>query len=187
MNASLYTTSCAVQAMPVAEFLRRYPAPEKFRDSCSGCPSYHKVWSCPPGLPGTAAFFQPFSRIVLIGGKVMYADALQKEARISGRTDRLRADSYGAVKKVLLETQLGLERALPGSLAIAAGRCEQCARCAREDGLPCRRPERLRCSFSVFQVDLGAIAEEQLHMPLLWQADGLPPYNVAIGALLLPG
>lgn len=186
MDTSLYTAHCTVQTILVDEFLRRYYAPEKFADSCSGCPSYHKVWSCPPGLPDTAAFFQPFSRLLLIGVKVTYSDRLQKEASTPDRIDSLRAQSYGAVKKILLETQLGLERALPGSMSIAAGRCEQCECCTREQGLPCRRPERMRYSFSGFRIDLSALADEQLHMPLLWSADGLPPYNVAIAGLLLP-
>ena len=84
----------------------------------------------------------------------------------------------------LLETLLALEQTRSGAWTIAAGRCELCARCARRDGLPCRNPERMRYSFSAFGFDLAALARQELGIELLWAANGLPEYDVALAAFL---
>ena len=51
-------------------------------------------------------------------------------------------------------------------------------------GRVCRRPERLRYSFSAFGFDLTGLARDQLGLELLWAKDGLPEYNVALAAFL---
>ena len=86
--------------------------------------------------------------------------------------------SFGLMK------ELAFERVSPGAVTVAAGRCEQCEVCTRLQDLPCRRPERMRYSFSAFGFDLTALAKEQLGMDLLWAGEGLPEYNVAIAAFL---
>ncbi|MFR3322843.1 MAG: hypothetical protein ACLTSZ_19260 [Lachnospiraceae bacterium] len=42
----------------------------------------------------------------------------------------------------------------------------------------------MRFSYSGLGFDLGRIAEEVLGIPLLWQKQGLPEYNVAIASFL---
>ena len=96
----------------------------------------------------------------------------------------VRQETYGVAKKALLEALLALEERCPGSITVAAGRCEQCDDCTRPRGLPCRRPERMRYSFSAFGFDLTALAREQLDIDLLWADRGLPPYNAALAAFL---
>ena len=98
--------------------------------------------------------------------------------------EAVRRASYGPAKRVLLETLLALEQTRSGAWTIAAGRCELCARCARRDGLPCRNPGRMRYSFSAFGFDLAALARQELGIELLWAANGLPEYDVALAAFL---
>ena len=86
--------------------------------------------------------------------------------------------------RALLETLLALEQTRSGAWTIAAGRCELCPRCARRDGLPCRNPGRMRYSFSAFGFDLAALARQELGIELLWVANGLPEYDVALAAFL---
>ena len=128
-------------------------------------------------------FFAPFSKIVLIGVQVYYDEA-QLAAAADGNADAVRAQSYEPAKRSLLEALFQLERRFKGAVAIAAGRCEQCQTCTRVQGKPCCKPARMRYSFSAFQMDLMGIAEQQLGMPLIWSKEALPPYQVAIGALL---
>lgn len=173
-----------VVTLPVRKWMEQYCHPERFAGACEACPDYGRVWSCPPGLRSAEEIFAPFSRVHIIGVKVVYREETRAAATTAEKADRLRAATYGKVKRVLLESLLELEKSLPGSWSIAAGRCELCQRCTRMDGLPCRMPERVRYSFSGFGFDLMRMAEEVLGMELLWSAEGLPAYNVAVAALL---
>lgn len=182
---NMYTTEVRVRSLPVREWLSRYCFPDRFRDACRQCPDYNRNWSCPPGVPEAEALLGEYCTVYLIGVKVIYDQRQREEALASPQAaDSVRDTSYGVVKKALLESLLQLERAAPGSYTVAAGRCEQCPVCTRTEGLPCRRRERLRYSFSAFGFDLTAIAGELLDLKLLWADRGLPEYNVAIAAFL---
>lgn len=171
--------------MPVGEWLSRYCFPELFREACRHCPEYNMNWSCPPGLPEAEALLGNYQTVYLVGVKIIYDQEQRARAlRAPQDAETVRQGSYGVVKKALLEALLQLEEAVPGSYTVAAGRCEQCEKCSRIIGRVCRRPERLRYSFSAFGFDLTAIAEELLELRLLWADEGLPEYNVAIAAFL---
>lgn len=180
----MYRTQVEVATLPVARWLEEYCRPERFASACEACPDYGRVWSCPPGVPAAQEAFAPYQRVHVVGVKVIYDEAVRAAAVTPERTEELRQATYGKAKRVLLETLLELEKVLPGSWSVAAGRCELCPRCSRVDGLPCRMPERMRYSFSGFGFDLGRIAEELLGMELLWSPQGLPDYNVAVAAFL---
>ena len=182
----MYTTQVKTASLPVSRWLDGYCTPERFRDACRACPDYGRVWSCPPGVPDARTAFAPFRTVYLVGVRVDYAPGTIAAADTPERTEALRQASYGVVKKQLLSTLLELEKAVPGSWTVAAGRCEQCDVCTRREGLPCRKPERMRYSFSAFGFDLGKLARELLGLELLWADRGLPAYNAAIAAFLTP-
>lgn len=173
-----------VATLPVAQWLERYWRPDRFASLCEACPDHGRVWSCPPGLVSAKEIMAPFSRVHIIGLKVVYRDETRAAASSAEKVEQLRQATYGKAKRVLLESLLELEKALPGSWSLAAGRCELCRRCTRMDGLPCRAPERLRYSLSGFGFDLSDMARQLLDMPLLWAPEGLPEYQVAIAAFL---
>lgn len=52
----------------------------------------------------------------------------------------MRQETYGVVKKALLEALLAFERVSPGAVTVAAGRCEQCEVCTRLQDLPLPTP-----------------------------------------------
>ena len=181
----MYTTQVRVKALPVKEWLSGYCFPDLFRDACRHCPDYNMNWSCPPDLPDAETLLGEYRTVYLIGVKVTYDERQREEALASAQAaDRVRSASYGVVKKALLEVLLNLEQAVPGSYTVAAGRCEQCEKCSRIVGRICRRPERLRYSFSAFGFDLTGLARDQLGLELLWAGQGLPEYNVAVAAFL---
>lgn len=173
-----------VITLPMEKWLEQYCTPEKFTGACEACPDYGRAWSCPPGLPAAAELFRPFSTVHVIGMKVVYKKKTRDAAVTPEQADRLRSATYGKAKRVLLESLLEVEKAIPGSWMLAAGRCELCGRCGRMDGLPCRMPEKMRYSISAFGFDLTQIARDLLNWELLWSPAGLPEYNVAIAALL---
>lgn len=180
----MYHTEVKVVTLPVHRWLEQYCRPEIFSESCRACPNYGRVWSCPPLPQSAAELIKPFSCVHIIGVKVIYDRQLRQQAIGSGCADEIRAQTYGKVKRALLESLLALETVIPGSWSIAAGECEQCKTCCRSRGVPCCKPERMRYSFSGLGFDLTRIARELLEMELLWQKDGLPEYHVAIAALL---
>ena len=181
----MFTTEVKVKTLPVREWLDRYCFPGKFLDACKACPDYGRVWTCPPGVPEAEALLGSYRTVYLVGVKVYYSQAaLARALRSPEETEAVRQETYGVAKKALLEALLALEKLCPGATTVAAGRCEQCDDCTRTRGLPCRKPERMRYSFSAFGFDLTALAREQLDIDLLWADRGLPPYNAALAAFL---
>ena len=166
------------------QLLGEYCFPERFREACRACPDYGNDWSCPPGVPSAAEALRPFRTAHVLGMQVFYDAQTRREVSTAEGAEAVRRASYGPAKRVLLETLLALEQTRSGAWTIAAGRCELCARCARRDGLPCRNPERMRYSFSAFGFDLAALARRELGIELLWAANGLPEYDVALAAFL---
>ncbi len=181
----MYTTELKVQSIPVGELLEKYCFPEKYMDACRGCPEYGRVWSCPPGVPPAEEYLKERKTAYIIGVKVIYDEEEKKLALVSPQElENVRSASYGKVKKEMLDTLLKMEQFFPNPRILAAGRCEQCDVCTRPEGLPCRKPERMRYSFSAFGFDLVAIAGDLLGMELLWAQQGLPEYNLALAALI---
>ena len=181
---AVFHTEVKTASLPVSRFLEGYCRPAQFCPLCKDCPDYGRVWSCPPGVPDAAALLAPYETAHLTGVKVSYGPELRARALSPALTEHLRRETYGLVKRNVLKTLLCLEEQYPGSLTIAAGRCELCRRCAREDGLPCYQPQRMRYSFSALGFDLTRISEELLGVPLLWASEGLPEYNMAVYAVL---
>ena len=180
----MYTTEVKTAILSVDQWLKDYCFPQRFQDACKACPDYDRRWSCPPDVPAAKAAFAPYQLVHVIGLVVRYTPETIAAAVTPEETERLRQESYGSIKKSLLSTLLELEKMCPGSWTVAAGRCEQCERCTRPEGLPCRRPERMRYSFSAFGFDLGKMARELLGIELLWAPQGLPAYDVALAAFL---
>ena len=160
----VYQTRVTAAVLPVERLLAEYCVPERFRDACRGCPDYGRDWSCPPGVPAAEEALRPFRQARVLGLQVFYDEQTRREADTAERAEAVRRKSYGPAKRVLLETLLELERLRGGAWTIAAG--------------------RMRYSFSAFGFDLGALARKELGIELLWAANGLPAYDVALAAFL---
>lgn len=179
-----YKTEVFVKKLSVDTWLNDYSFPEKFKDLCNSCPNYGAVWSCPPNTPKAKGYLDCYKDVYVIGIKVLYSEDDRENADTPLKEEIVRKKTYVKVKKILLETLLHLEKQLPESIVLAAGRCEQCERCARVDNKPCVKPEKMRYSFTAFGFDFTKLAKELFNVELLWSGKGLPEYNVAIAALL---
>lgn len=179
----MYQIAVRTKQIPVAQCLKTYCLPEQFLPLCQACPEYEKNWSCPSGVPDAFSYLTPYDTLTMIGVQVFYDEAMRMQTD-RDTVARLQQESYGKIKKILLETLLGLEHVCSHSITIAAGRCEQCERCSRSAGKECVKPERRRYSFSAFGFDLTAMARELLDMELLWSKTGLPEYHAALAAFL---
>lgn len=173
-----------VVTLPVSQWMERYYRPEEFIESCKVCPNYGQVWSCPPLAQPTHELVKPFSQVHLICVKVIYSEQTRAAAMDQSKVKAIRAATYGKAKRAMLESLLELEKVIPGSWCVAAGECELCKACNRGKGVPCCMPQRMRYSFSGLGFDLTRLANEVFDVQLLWSAEGLPEYNVAMAALL---
>lgn len=179
----VYTIAVRTKQIPVGQCLQTYCFPERFLPLCHTCPEYDRNWSCPAGVPDACSYLARYDTLTMIGVQVFY-DKVMRAQTDPATVERLQQESYGKVKKILLETLLGLEHVCLDAMTIAAGRCEQCDRCARLDGRACIKPQRLRYSFSAFGFDLTAMARDLLGVELLWSKTGLPEYHAALAAFL---
>lgn len=179
----LYQTQVQTASLSVERFIRDYCAPERFLPCCAACPEYGSNWACPPDVPTAEQLLAARRTVCLVGVQVRYDPALRARATDGDRARRVREETYEPVKRLLNETLLCLERQCPGAVAIAAGSCQWCDRCARLEGKPCRQPERRRYSFSALGFDLGRLSRECLGWELLW-GQGLPEYDVLLAALV---
>lgn len=202
-----YNTEIQIRHLSKDELLSEYCCPEYYEESppplawrnvkespppigrwnvleaCRLCPYYGKVWSCPPDLPDTLCYLEPYSQVYLVAVKVQYSDEMRKRAISQSEADRIRQESYEVEKKKLLLALLELEQNMPGRKCLGAGRCILCERCSREEGKPCRYPRKRRYSITGFGFDFTKIFKDIFGIPMLWSSEGLPEYDVAVAAL----
>ena len=181
----MYHVEVKVKTLTVSEWLEKYCRPEEFIPLCSQCPQYGKNWACPPDMISARKLAAPYKFVQIIGLKVMYDEAVLTESKKSPeKAEELRRKTYEKAKRQMLYALLSLEEIFPGSKTIMAGGCTLCSPCQRAEGKECRYPEKMRYSYSGLGFDLGRIADELLQMPLLWEKEGLPAYQLAIASFL---
>ena len=185
--SAVYDTEVIVKSVSVADMVARYCKPEVFIESCKACPDYGRVWSCPPGVPSAAEFLAGYRTACLAGIKVKYSKkTIEMSQNLSDKElDDFRRSTYGKVKSAMNDSFLEIEKAIPGSVSVAAGRCERCPKCARLEGKPCRFPDKMRYSFSALGFDINAMSDELLRTKLLWSNKGLPKYLMAIAVIFI--
>ena len=170
------------------DFLKRYMSRERTEDDCRLCPYYGKRWSCPPGLPDARSYLEKYQSLCLVALKTAYpADIRERSAKDAAYTRQIREEYYESAKRKLLYALLDLEKRIPESRTLGAGRCILCEHCTREEGRPCRRPEDRRYSITGFGLDFGGMLQDVFGLKLLWAEKGLPEYDVAVAALFLGG
>lgn len=167
--------------LPMREMRRSYINIEKFLGFCTACPHYGQTWSCPPYDFDPADVWNAYDAVHL------YA------VQVFPESDRAKAAALADAEAFLFPYRQSLDALLesaewekPGSLRLSAGRCIVCKTCARQEGEPCRFPEKLRCSLESLGGDVGALSAEKLGVPILWGSREAPPeYYVLVGALLI--
>lgn len=178
-----YNIEVTVRKVSTERLLACYWNPAPVREACKLCPDYGNVWSCPPGVPEADEYLSPFSEGFLIAVKICYPEKTREMAVDAESAARIRAASYEKVKRNLLLTLLELEKSVPGGLCMGAGRCILCPSCTRREGDACRYPHLRRYSITAFGFDFAKVTEELMNIRLLWSAQGLPEYDVAVAGL----
>ena len=177
-----YKTDVQVRNISKEELMEKYCFQEQFMESCRLCPYYDRRWSCPPGLPDALCYLEHFSSAYLIAVKVAYSDEIRNKVTSAEEAEYVRQESYEVVKRKLLLALLELEKMIPAGKSLGAGRCILCEHCTREEGKPCRYPQRRRYSITGFGFDFTGILKDLFGITLLWSTKGLPEYDVAVAA-----
>lgn len=179
MSELYYTVKELEAEVPLGEYLQTCVDVPKFLVFCRACPNYGGAWSCPPFDFDPMELWRRYGRMKLYARMLIPAEPGQ-EAQAAVRALQAEKDGY-------LERLLQMEAAAPGSLALAAGSCTLCNPCARKEGRPCQRPERMRYSIEALGGDVGRTASQYLGRDLQWiRAGVVPDYLMLVGALLLP-
>lgn len=185
---SVQTIPLPEREVPLAEYRAQCVDVPKFLGYCAACPNYGGTWSCPPFDFDPQEIWDRYDRILLRAVKVPVPAELREKVlspqEINGESHALLAP----IKHDLLSSLLEQERATPGSLALSAGRCQECQVCTKASGQPCRQPERMRHSIESLGGDVGKTLSLYLGQELLWGREGhLPEYYILLGGLLLGG
>ena len=179
------TASEAVADMD--EYIRECVDVPGFVRYCETCPFHGAVWSCPPFDFDPMEIWNAYRHLLVIAHKVIVPEDLASASLGQEELARISDLLIAPYKRDLLRELLSREKRIRGSLALSAGRCGLCPRCARSDGEPCRRPESLRHSMEALGADVSKTVERYLGDTLQWGKNGqLPPYYYIVGGLLLP-
>lgn len=154
----------------------------KFLAFCRECPNYGNNWMCPPFDFDPADIWRSYDKVRLVVLQI------KPEGEEEGESAEERARRIiGAEKKKLLLELLDEEKKIKGSLSFFAGSCQLCEKCARGDGLPCRRPDMARHSIESIGADVSAALKKYLGLEICWIKDGkMPEYLTLAAAMLLP-
>lgn len=170
-----YKTEEIRATVGTGEYVRECVDVEKFFKRCQECKEgYHRRWSCPPFDFRPLQKWLEYDRLTLIGVAVYFErNTTPEEAH----------KALGEEKEKRL-AQL-LEEEKDGTLVLSAGKCDACEKCARENNLPCRKPDKMRYSIESLGGDVVKTAEKYLGKPLLWIKDGkVPEYLTLVFGVL---
>lgn len=171
----------------VGDFVRQCVDIPKFYQCCQQCAGFGKTWSCPPFNFSAESVWRHYDTLWLYGEKVSIPGALRERQFTDEELETESTALFQLVKARILDHLLSLEAQHPGSMALSAGSCRQCAGgCTRPQGQPCRQPEWMRHSIESLGGDVGRAASLYLDTELVWgQAGRMPPYYLLIGGLLM--
>jgi len=165
------------------DYCRDYRDEKQFIEFCKGCPRYGHLWCCPPFAFNTTARLAPYRYVYIIGIRTTVDPQLREMVKGAGTVGEMAEFLTKNFRPVIDDIMLGLEKAVPGSLAFYAGRCYLCDYCARLFGKPCNHPDKMRSSLESHGFDVVKTTEELLGFKLEWDNDKLPEHISFISAL----
>lgn len=121
-----------------------------FRDICksNGCGMYNRCWMCPPDIGGIEPLIAQI-RQYEHGLLYQTISDIEDSFDIEGMQDAGRNHAQVSQRlEAFVMLQLGKH------LHLSCGGCRLCERCAKADGLPCRKPEQALPSMEGYGIDV---------------------------------
>lgn len=166
-------------------FISDFTDIERFLNCCAACPGYGRTWACPPYSFDPADIWRAYKGILLYAKKIIVPEELRSAVYTKEELDRVMNELIAPVKYALMDELYGMENASPGSLALSAGGCELCEKCARGEGHSCFKPELMRCSVESLGGNVIKCITDVLGETVQWAQEGrLPEHFILLGGLL---
>ena len=176
MDSDLYTLKRFEAEADVKTYVRDFVDVGGFLECCKACPSYNNVWSCPPYDFDPMDYWNSFERILVAGYQITFRGE---------HTQETMTETLWDVKQKLAEELYELEKEFPGSQSLSAGTCQICKSCSKQEGAPCRFPDKMRYSIESIGGNVGKTISSLCGIEIEWIEDGkLPEHFVLVGGLL---
>ena len=176
MDSDRYTLKRFEAETDVKTYIRDFVDVGGFLECCKVCPNYNNVWSCPPYVFDPMDYWNSFERILVAGYQIIF----QGE-----QTQETMTETLWDVKQKLAEELYELEKEFPGSQSLSAGTCQICKSCSKQEGAPCRFPDKMRYSIESIGGNVGKTISSLCGIEIEWIEDGkLPEHFVLVGGLL---
>ena len=146
VDLALDAGACKATVIPVDSIVLN----PMFRDICksNGCGMFGRCWMCPPDIGDIEPLMNEV-RSYRNGLLYQTVSEIEDSFDIEGMQDAGRRHVQVSQR---LEAFLMLE--LGKHLHLSCGGCRLCERCAKQDGLPCRDPERAMPSMEGYGIDV---------------------------------
>ena len=174
----MYTLERFEKEISVPLYLEHYVNVEEFLEYCKACPNYEKVWSCPTYTFNPEDYWKEYSSLLIVAYKINFE---------AGTDEKKSMEIMAEVKDKITEELFAMEEAYAGSVSLSAGSCSVCGKgnCTRNEGKPCRYPEKMRYSIESIGGNVGKTVSKLLGIELEWIEEGkMPSYFVLCGGLL---
>lgn len=162
------------QEIDIGTYVKEYVDVDYFLNLCRECPSYGRVWSCPPYDFNPVSLLKSYDMFHIQGYVIKYSGE---------RTEKEMIEVLREVKQKLSK-ELRLQED-DSSMALEAGSCNECERCSRSDGKKCIHPEKMRYSVESLGGNVTKILEELCGKRIQWiDGNSLPNHFILIGGIL---
>ncbi|HVI43123.1 MAG TPA: DUF2284 domain-containing protein [Anaerovoracaceae bacterium] len=123
-----------------------------FRDACKQnfCGMYGRCWMCPPDVG-------PVEELISMAQKYRYTLVFQTVFPLEDSYDIEGMLDAGKRHNNLIQT---LSDQMKGEsfLCLTGGACQVCVSCAKQEGIPCRFPEKATASLEAYGIDVSQLA-----------------------------
>lgn len=165
------------------EYIRDYINIEEFLGFCRECPSYGKVWSCPPYDFDPMEIWRSYDTLHIEG---VVIELPEEETCIERTPEEIRIieqNILGIEKSLLSDKLYSMEDG--NSLSLSAGCCTICTGCTRPSGKECRHADRMRYSLESLGANVGLTCSKLLGINLEWVTENHLPHRICLISGLL--
>lgn len=172
----MYTIETTINKVKTDNLIKNYCDKERVEGYCKECSKYSKNWSCPPYDFNTEDYIRQFENIYIIGTKVIIDESTIEKIRTKEEINKYSYETVIAVRKMIYDRLIKLEKEYCGSKIINSGNCTICKECTRNQNVKCRHEDDIRYSLESLGFDVGKITKELLNIELKWPTNKLPEY-----------
>ena len=126
----------------------------EFRADCerNSCGRYGKSWTCPPDV---GDIDEMISRAKKYSHMLIFQSIRQLRDSYDFEGMKASSKAHSTLTHGLVEK---LKDVISQPLALGAGACRICPRCAKEENIPCRQPDRALASLEAYGIDVSKLA-----------------------------